>query len=419
MDIPRKSAARNRRLRRILYIIIVMAVVVGGTLGLRRLQPAAQSVDGAGLYSGTVKRGQMLRNVRGLGTLVPEETRWIAPVTSGRVEKRHVQPGAIVTPDTILVELSNPDLEQTALEAESNYKAAEAELVNQTVQLRSGILSQQANIGNVRSQYNQAKLQADSYGVLVKEGLYAEMQYKLLRVQADEASSRLKLEEERLQNSIDAMKSQLSVQQSRVEQLRALYELRRKQVEQLKVRAGVNGVLQILTAQAEVGQSVSPGNNLARVADPRRLKAEVKIQETQAKDIQLGQKAEIDTRSGIIPGHVIRIDPSSQQGTRTVDVALDGELPKGAVPDMNVDGTIELERLENVLYMDRPAFGQENSTVGIFKYTPDGKEANLVTVKLGRTSVNLIEILEGLQVGDKVILSDMTQHDSQKRVRIN
>src|ERR1051326_4898346 len=234
MDIPRKSAARNRRLRRILYGIIVLGVVAGGTLGLSRLKPAAQSVDGAGLYSGTVKRGEMLRNVHGLGTLVPEETRWIAPVTSGRVEKRLVQAGATVTPDTILVELSNPDLEQTALEAESNYKAAEAELKNQTVQLKSGILSQQSNIGTVKSQYNQAKLQADSYEGLVKDGIYSKMQYNLLRVQAEEALSRLKLEEERLQNTIDAMQSQLAVQQSKVDQLRALYELRHKQVEQLK-----------------------------------------------------------------------------------------------------------------------------------------------------------------------------------------
>lgn len=421
MDIPRKSAARNRRLRRILYSIIILAVIAGGTLGLSRLKPAAQSVDGAGLYSGTVKRGQMLRNVRGLGTLVPEETRWIAPVTSGRVEKRLVQAGAIVTPDTILVELSNPDLEQTALEAESNYKAAEAELINQRVQLENGLLSQEGNIANVRSQYSQAKLQADSFKILVDQQVESPMRYNLQKIQTEEAFNRLKLEEERLKKSQEAVKTQLAVQQSRVEQLRALYELRRKQVEQLKVRAGVHGVLQLLTPQAEVGQSVSPGNNLARVADPRRLKAEIKIQETQAKDVQIGQRAEIDARTGgIIPGHVIRIDPSSQQGTRTVDVALDiSELPKGAVPDMNVDGTIELERLENVLYMERPAFGQENSTIGIFKYTPDGKEANLVTVKLGRTSVNLVEILEGLQVNDKVILTDMSQHDSQKRVRIN
>lgn len=417
MDIPRKSASRNRRLRRILYGFIVIVVIVGGTLGLRRLQPAAQSVDGAGLYSGTVKRGTIPRNVHGLGTLVPEEIRWIPAVTSGRVEKRCVDPGAHVTPDTVLIELSNPDLEQTALEALSNYNGAKAELENQRVQLESGLLAQQATIANVQSQLSQAKLQADSYEILVNEGLYSKMQYNLLRVQASEAANRLDLEQKRLQNSTEAVKSQLAVQQAKVDQLQALYELRHKQVEQLKVRAGMSGVLQLLPV--EVGAQVQPGANLARVADPRRLKAEVKIQETQAKDVQPLQKAEIDTRNGIIPGHVINIDPSSQQGTRTVYVALDGELPKGAVPDMNVDGTIELDRMENVLYLERPAFGQENSSVGIFKYTPDGKEANLVTVKLGRTSVNFIEVLDGLQLGDKVILSDMSQHDSQKRVRIN
>ncbi len=265
MDVPRgKSASRNRRLRRILYGFIVIVVIVGGTLGLRRLQPAAQSVDGGGLYSGTVKRGQMLRNVHGLGTLVPEEIRWIAAVTSGRVEKRLVQPGAIVTPDTVLIELSNPDLEQTALEAESNYKAAEAELVNQRVQLESNLLSQQATIANVQSQLSQAKLQADSYEILVNEGLYSKMQYNLLRVQATEAANRLELEQKRLQNSTDAVKSQLAVQQAKVNQLQALYELRHKQVEQLKVRAGVSGVLQLLPVEA--GASVNP----RRQTRPRR-----------------------------------------------------------------------------------------------------------------------------------------------------
>jgi HlyD family secretion protein len=393
MDVPRgKSVTRNRRLRRILYIVIVLGVIAGGTVGLSRLQPAAPSVDAAGLYSGTVKRGDIPRNVRGLGTLVPEEIRFIQPVTSGRVERRNLQPGAVVTPETVLVELSNPDLEQTALEAESQLRAAEAELVNQKVQLESGLLTQEATVAGVQSDYNQAKLRADAFEKLVNEKVTSELDYQVLRVRATELAGRLELEKKRYNNSKDAIKSQLAVQEARINQLRTLYELRRS----------------------------GPGTNIAQVADPKRLMARVRIQENQAKDVQIGQKAEIDARTGsIIPGHVIRIDPSSVQGTRTVDVALDAELPKGAVPDMNVDGTIMLELLENVLYVERPAFGQENSSVGLFKYTPDGKEAIYVTVKLGRSSVNTIEILEGLQIGDKVILSDMSQWDGQKRVRIN
>ena len=417
MDIKREGAGRKRKLRRILYVVIVLIVVAGGTLGLSKLKPALPSVEAGTLWPDTVKRGDMRRNVRGLGTLVPEEIRWIPAVTAGRVERRFVQPGAIVTPDTILIELSNPNLQQTALEAESNLKAAEADLVNQRVQLENQLLSQEATIANVKSQYSQAKLQADSYKVLVDQGVESPMRYNLQKIQAEEASNRLKLEEQRLQKSKDSLTSQLSVQQARIDQLRTLYELRQKEVEQLRVRAGVSGILQLMAV--EVGQQVNPGTNLARVSDPRKLKAEVKIQETQVKDVQIGQKAEIDTHSGIIPGHVVRIDPAAQQGTRTVDVALDGELPKGAVPDMNVDGTIELELLVNVLYMGRPAFGQENSTVSIFKYTPDGKEAVRVKVKLGRTAVNTIEILEGLQVGDRVILSDMSQYDSHERLRLN
>jgi HlyD family secretion protein len=417
MDVPRKNAGRNRRIRRILYVVLALAIIPLITVGLSRLKPAAPSVDPGTLWPDTVKRGPMLRQVRGLGTLVPEEIRWVAAITQGRVERRLVQPGTAVTPDTVLLELSNPELEQTALEAQSQYKAAEAELANLRVQLQSQLLTQQATVANIQSEYNQAKLQAEANEQLVKQQLYAELLYKLSKVRAEELGNRLKIEQQRLGNIAEATKSQLAVQQARVDQLHALYQLRQKQVEQLQVRAGIGGVLQQMLA--EVGQQVTPGTNLARVADPKRLKAEVRIAETQAKDIQIGQRASIDTRNGIIPGHVIRIDPAAQQGTRTVDVALDDELPKGAVPDLSVDGTIELERLENVLYMGRPAFGQENSTVGIFKITPDGKEATRVQVKLGRSSVSTIEILEGLQEGDRVILSDMSAWDSHDRIRLN
>jgi HlyD family secretion protein len=417
MDIPRKSAARNRRLRRIIYGVVAIAVISGITVGLARLKPAAPSVEAGTVWPGTVKRGPMLRQVRGLGTLVPVEIRWIAAVTQGRVERRLIQPGTTVKADTVILELSNPELEQSALEAQSQWKAAEADLANLKVQLESQFLTQKAQAATVQADYMQAKLQAEANEELVRQKLFAELQFKLSKARADDLANRAAIEQKRLDNFADAIKAQLAAQQSRVEQLRALYELRAKQVDQLKVRPGTAGVLQELPVQ--VGQQVSAGTNLARVADPTRLKAEVRIAETQAKDIQIGQKALVDTHNGIIPGHVIRIDPAVQQGTRTVDVALEGELPKGAVPDLSVDGTIELERLDDVLYVERPAFGQEKSTVTLFRYEPDGKTATRVQVKFGRSSVNTIEILEGLRVGDRVILSDMSQYDNTNRIRLN
>ncbi|HYE76062.1 MAG TPA: HlyD family efflux transporter periplasmic adaptor subunit, partial [Blastocatellia bacterium] len=350
MDVARsKSVKRNRRIRQIIYGVIALLVICGATVGLARLKPAAPSVDGGTLWRGEVKRGEMLREVRGIGTLVPEEIRWIPATTDGRVEKRLVKPGATVTPDTIIIELSNPIVERDAVDAATQLKAAEAELENQKVQVQSQRLNQQAQAATVRADFQQAKIQAEAYETLSKEGLYSDLQTKQARSRAEELATRDRIEQERLAMGVEAMKSQISVYQARVDQLRALYDLRRRQLDSLKVRAGQNGVLQELPVQ--VGQQVTAGTNLARVADPLRLKAEVKIAETQAKDIVVGQPAKIDTRNGIVAGRVTRIDPSVQQGTVTVDVSLDEELPKGARPDLSVDGTIELERLDNVLFV--------------------------------------------------------------------
>ena len=418
MDIPRsKSVARNKRIRRIGYAVLGLALIAGATYGLSKLKPAAPSIERGTIWPGEVKRGEMLRQVRGIGTLVPEDIRWIPATTNGRIEKRLVKPGAIVTANTIIIEMSNPELERDALDALSQMRAAEAELTNQKVQLESSRLSQEAQAANIRSEYRQAKLQSERDDILAKEGLTADLNAKLSRGRAEELSNRDAIEQKRMSISGDAIKAQVAVYEARVQQLKALSDLRKKQFEALKVRAGVNGVVQEVPVQE--GQQVTMGANLARIIDPSKLKAEVRVAETQAKDISIGQPAEIDTRNGIIEGRVIRIDPAVQQGTVMVEVQLIGPMPKGARPDLSVDGTIELERLNNVLYMQRPAFGQEKSQITLFKLTPDGKEAIRVPVKLGRSSVSTIEILEGLQVGDKVILSDTSQYDNVNRIRLN
>lgn len=418
MDVARSSSVkRNRRIRQIIYGVVAAIAISGATVGLARLKPAAPSVDGGTLWRGEVKRGEMLRDVRGIGTLVPEEIRWIPATTNGRVEKRLIKPGAMVEPDTVILMLSNPEVERDAVDAATQLKAAEADLANQRIQLQSQRLNQQAQAATVRADFQQAKIQAEAFETLSKEGLYSDLQTKQARSRAEELATRDGIEQERLKIGAEALQSQIAVYQARVDQLRALYDLRRRQLDSLKVRAGQHGVLQELPIQE--GQQVTAGTNLARVADPLRLKAEVKIAETQAKDILVGQPATIDTRNGKVAGHVTRIDPSVQQGTVTVDISLDEPLPKGARPDLSVDGTIELERLNNVLFVQRPAFGQEKSTISLFKVVEGGKEAVRTQVVLGRASVSTIEIKEGLQVGDVVILSDTSQYDSVNRIRLN
>jgi HlyD family secretion protein len=417
MDISRPSQARKRRIRRILYGGLGLAALALITVALSRLKPAAPLVERATVWTGKVKRGPMVRQVRGYGTLVPEEIRWIPAANEGRVERILVLPGTEVKADTVLLELSNPELDLAALDAEFQLKAAEASLTDLRVKLESQKLDQQSLLARTQAEFHQARLRADRDEVLAKEGLLPDLELKLSQVTAQELSNRYELEQKRLDISSVSIEAQLAAQQVRVEQLRALVGLKHNQVESLRVRAGVEGMLQQLPLQ--VGQSVGPGTNLARVAEPGRLKAEIKVAETQAKDIQIGQPAEIDTRNGVIPGSVQRIDPAVQNGTVTVDVALGGALPKGARPDLSVEGTIELERMEEVLFVGRPVFAQEKGTVTLFKLSQDGRQAERVQVKLGRSSVNTIEILDGLQIGDEVILSDTNTWDAYDRIRLN
>lgn len=417
VDIPRKSQARKRRIRQAFYLLLVLVVIVVGTWYIGKLKPAAPTVERSTVVIDEVKRGPMLRNIRGLGTLVPEEIIWIPAVSTGRVERIVAKPGDIVTASTVLIELSNPELQREFVDSQMQLRGAEAEYKNAEVRLESQALDQQAAAATVQSNYSEARLNAEVREELVREGLSPELDLKVARVRRDELAVRNEIEKKRLLIFADSIKSQLAVQRARVDQLKALTDLRRSQVDSLRVRAGTAGVVQVVPV--EVGQRVEPGTKLARVAEPGKLRAELRINETQAKDVAIGQLATIDTRNGIVPGRVTRIDPSSQNSTVTVDVRLEGPLPQGARPDLTVDGTIELERLDNIIYVGRPAFGQEHSTITLFKLDREGREAYSVQVKLGRTSVSAIEILEGLQPGDKVILSDMSASDGVDRVRLN
>jgi HlyD family secretion protein len=415
VDIARPSQAKKKRIRRILYGSGALLVIILITVGVSRLKPAAPSVERATVWIDTVKRGAMLRQVRGSGTLVPEDIRWIPATTQGRVERIVLRPGAQVKPDTVILEMSNPDLEQSVRDAQLAYQSAQAAFINRKQELESALLNQQGDVAGIKASYNNAALQLEAQEKLFKDQLVSEIQLKQSRTAAAELENRLKIAEKRLEMQTAGIKSQLAPQEADVDQRRANYELRRRQLEDLKVKAGMSGVLQEIPV--ERGAQVAPGANLARVADPSNLKAELRIAETQTKDIRVGQIAEVDTRNGTVKGHVARIDPKSTGGTVGVDIILDGALPSGARPDLSVDGTIQLERLDNVIYVGRPAFGQENSTVSLFKVNADG-EATRTTVKLGRSSVSQIEIVDGLQPGDQVILSDMSAQDSFDRIRI-
>ncbi len=416
VDIIREDVSEKRRKKRLVLAAAGAVAVLLITLGLSRLKPAAPTVEKSTVWMDTVKRGPMLRQVRGPGTLVPQEIRYVSAETNARVERLVILPGAPVKPDTILVEMSNPDVERQALEAESQFRAAQAELANVKARAERDIMDQEAAAATVRSDFHQAELQAETNEGLYKEGLVAALILKLSKVRAEELETRNAIEEKRVATVEQSAKAQVSVQEATVDQLRALSNLRKAQKEALHVRAGIPGVLQELPVQ--VGQQVAPGVTIAKVAEPTRLKAQLKIAETQAKDVQIGQPASIDTRNGLVAGKVARIDPAVQNGTVTVDVTLEGELPVGARPDLSVDGTIELDRLKDVLYVGRPAFGQEKSLVGLFKVNEDGDEATRVKVKLGKSSVNTVEIVEGLKPGDKVILSDMSAWDAYDRVRL-
>jgi HlyD family secretion protein len=416
-DIQRKDFARKRRIKRIIYAVVGLVAIAAVTYGLSRLEPASPTVEMGTVFPDTVKRGPMMRSVRGLGTLVPESIIFIPAKREGRVVKRLLLPGSEVKADTILLEMSSPQLEQEVFNVETQLKADRADFEAIRVRLETERLDQESVKAQVESDYEQAKAQLQADEQLANAGLLDQLTLAKSRVTAQQLGIRLKLEGERLDIREKSVEAQLATQRAKIEQNQALYDLRKQEFDDLKVRAGISGVLQQL--EVEVGQLVTAGTVLARVSDPRRLKAALRIPETQVRDVQFGQHAEIDTRNGIIPGTVMRIDPASTEGTVTVDVQLDGELPRGARPDLSVDGTIELERLDNVLYVGRPVYGQPESTISLFKILPGGQYAVRTQVELGKGSVNYFEIRGGLQEGDQVILSDMSAWDNYDRIRLN
>jgi len=422
MDIQRKDASKKRLIRRIVIGLVLVAVVVGTSAFLGKLKPAAPGVDVSVVWKDSVKRGPMLREVRGLGTLVPTDTMLIPATTEGRVQRILIRPGTPVKADSVVMILTSPELETQLLDAEFGLKKSEADYANLKVTLEKLKLDMESTIAQVEADANTAKLQADRDAALAKDGLFSEVDAKISAVKAQQLFGRVQLEKKRLAINVDAEEAQLGASKVQIEQLRGQYNLKKSQVDQLTVKAGFGGMLQQLPTPVEEGQRVAAGTPLGKVAQPSKLKAELKIAETQVKDVAIGQHASIDTRNGLIEGTVSRIDPSILNGTVTVDVALivgkEG-LPQAARPDLSVDGTIELERLNDVVFVGRPVFGQQDSTVRLFKLEPDGKYANAVKVQLGRSSVNTIEIKDGLKVGDQVILSDMSAYDSYDRIKLN
>jgi len=417
MDIKRPPKSKiKKKIRNAVMIVIGLAAIGGITYGLTKLKPALPTLDRSTAVIETVKRGEMIRDVRGNGTLVPEVTRMVPAPADGRVEKILLKAGVEVDPSTVIVELSNPQLEQQAVDTELQVKAAEADQENLKVKLESDAMTQKASIATINSQYSQAKIQLDADEVLYKQRLVAEINVKISRVAVQDLANRVKVEQERLAVMSRSTSAQMNAAASRLNQLRALATLRRQEVNALKVRAGSGGVLQQVTVTE--GQQVTPGFNIARVADPASLKAVLRVAETQISGVRIGQPVVVDTRNGLIQGTVSRIDPAAREGTFEIDASLTGPLPPSARPDLSVDGTIELERLKDVLKVGRPAFGQAQQTIGMFVLTPDGSEAERRTVKLGRNSVSTIEIVEGLKEGDQVIISDTSAYDSYNRIRI-
>jgi multidrug efflux pump subunit AcrA (membrane-fusion protein) len=419
VDIKREPQSKKKQ-----YILWGTGIVAIGAVSLMisGLKPAAPSVEFATLWADSVKRGELVREVRAGGTLVPEHIRIIAAVTAGRVEALPVRPGVTVTPSTLIVELSNTDVQLQALQAEQTLSQARSGLATMKTNIQQQRLAQEGAIASLRTQMENAQRALKVQEALNQKQLASSGELAAARDMVTELQKRQQLEQQRLEEMATSAKEQLALNQEQIQRLGAISREQMNRVRSMTVTAGETGVLQNLGpvggTTLELGQWVNPGMELARVAQPGRLKAVIRVPETQAKDITVGQKATIDTRNGIVPGHVMRIDPASQGGTVTVEVAIDGELPRGARADMSVDGTIEIERLANVMYVGRPAYGSPESTVGLFRITDDGKEAVRVNVKLGRASVNTIEVLSGLAVGDSVIISDMTQWDNVQRVRL-
>jgi HlyD family secretion protein len=417
MDVPREGARRRRIIKRIIWIGVLAIAVPLITVAVSRLKPAAPTVEHSTVWPDSVKRGPMLRQVRGLGTLRPEEILFIPAIQDGRVDKVVLRAGVPVKANTVLLVLSNPELTTTMEDYRWQIKAAEANLEDLKAKLRTQKLDLQATVARTESEFVQAKLKYEREAALNKEGLSPDLNVKLAKATADELVKRVEIDNNRLAIIDQSIAAQLASQEVTIAKLRAQFELKKQQVEGLKVMAGAEGVLQEMAV--EVGQRVTPGTLLAKVAQPWKLKAEVKIPETQAKDVVIGQSAQVDTHNGVISAKVMRIDPAVVNGTVTVDLKLEGELPSGARPDLSVDGTIELERLNDVLFVQKPMGAQPNSLISLFRLEPDEKEALRTKVRIGRVSVNHVEIIEGLKVGDKVILSDMSAYDAYDRVRLN
>lgn len=413
MDIQREPRKNRKRYVMAGVAVLVLTIV---TVALARMEPAAPTVDRATIWTDSVVRGTMLRQVRGPGTLVPERIRWISSVNAGRVERVHVRPGREVTPETILLEIVNPDVQIEALQAERQLTDAHAQLVNLRTTLANDRLTQRSLVAQVRAEYLSAQRTAESNEFLAEKGLIAQPELISSRERAEALATRFETEQDRLEVIETSMQERIRSQLQQIARLGEVVGSHRNRVESMVVRAGVEGVVTELNLQE--GQWVTPGQTLARIVQPGQLKAVLRIPEVQAKDIAIGQPAAIDTRNGIIDGHVMRIDPAVENGAVNVDIALEGELPRGARPDLSVDGTIEVERLDAVLYLGRPAYGQAESTVGLFKLLPGGNEAVRVPVRLGRSSVNTIEVIEGLQEGDVVILSDLSAYDDHDRIRV-
>jgi multidrug resistance efflux pump len=399
-----------------------VAGIAAITLALSRLEPAAPSVERSTLWIDSVRRGTMVRQVRAPGTLVPEQIRLISAVTAGRIEQLPIRPGTPVTKGAVILELSNPDVQLQYLDAQRQLSAAEGDLVNLRTTLSTNRLQQASAVAELRTQYNEAERNLNVYDALAEKKLASDNEIKAAHDRAAELKSRVALEDERLKVMTESQKSQIALQEQQVARLRNIAQFQEERVQSMRVTAPDDGVLTELggqqTGQLELGQWVNAGYLLAKVAQPGRLKAVLRVPETQARDVVLGQPTSIDTRNGIVQGKVIRIDPAVQNGTVTVEVALEGQLPRGARPDLSVDGTIEIERLTNVLYVGRPAYGQAESVVGLFKLEPEGSTATRTNVKLGRSSVNTIEVVQGLNVGDRVIISDMTAWDNVDKVRL-
>lgn len=422
MDVPISPAVRQQRQKRRWLIGVLTGLVLASiTLGLTQLKPAIPRVERTSLYLGTVRQGELVRQVRGNGTLVPEKIQFVQAETSGRVERIFVQPGAIVNADTILIELSNPELEQETFDAEWHLKGVEAQLINLRAKLEDSFLTLKSSVSTLHAEANQAEADVRVNDALARDGLVSGLERQRSHTKATSLNERLALERERLDSSTNSSAAQLAVQQADVERARALLKRKQQQLAALRVRAGVTGVLQQLgdAELLQTGQRVQPGFTLAKIVEPTRLKAVLKIPETQARDVLIGQSTEVDTRNGIIPGKVTRIDPAAVNGTVTIDVNLEGDLPKGARPDLGVDGVIELERMKSVVYVGLPVQAMSDTSMTLFKVVDDGNTAQRTLVKLGRSSVTTIEILQGLQPGDQVILSDMSQWEEHERLRLD